>query len=115
MSKFLHLSFHCDSLKNCVISIVVQIQTQIDSTAKDKETQIREPDTEQVEMNERGEIVPEFLKTIVEIKFSHDVQSWYKVRDQITEKLRLKMIGKPWLANNGAFQNCGIQAIQERL
>jgi hypothetical protein len=66
-----------------------------------KETQSVEPKIEVVETNDSGEVLPNQNETILEIKFSHDVQNWEQVQDHLKDELKLKIKGKPWLANNG--------------
>lgn len=84
---------------------VETVATQTDTATLEKETQTEynqnEPAPDNIEINEKGEIVPKPNETIIELKFSHDLKNWDEVKMHITENLRLKILGKPWLANNG--------------
>ena len=84
---------------------VETVATQTDTATLEKETQTEydqnEPAPDNTEINEKGEIVPKPNETIIELKFSHDLKNWDEVKMHITENLRLKILGKPWLANNG--------------
>ena len=74
-----------------------------DINYNDKDTQTEEDhETEEgIGANEKGEIIPKPNENILEVKFSHDMKTWEEVKGHIPEKLRLKIIGNPWVTNNG--------------
>ena len=78
-------------------------ESQTDNTNfHDRESQTEDDDYETgIGANEKGEIVPKPNENIVELKFSHDMKTWDDIKGHITENLNLKMIGNPWVANNG--------------
>ena len=56
---------------------------------------------DELEVNEKGEILIEENETIIELKFSHDMDTWKKVNQHIREALKMKMRSKAWLSNTG--------------
>ena len=53
-------------------------------------------------LNEKGEIIIDKNETIVELKFSHGMESWKQVNEHIREVLKMKMKSKAWLTNSGS-------------
>ena len=52
-------------------------------------------------LNEKGEIIIDENETIVELKFSHGMDTWKQVTEHIREALKMKMKSKAWLTNTG--------------
>ena len=65
------------------------------------------------EINEKGEVVPELNEKIFELKFSHDMKTWEEIKIHIIRNLKLKILGSPWLANNGKhFKTIGFKILK---
>ena len=81
------------------------VETPTFSSARDFGTQTQNDDLELVRskvcVDENGEIRAKEHETIVELKFGHDMSSWEEILRHIKEKLRMKIVGKAWLANTG--------------
>ena len=56
---------------------------------------------DKLEVNEKGEILIEESEIIIELKFSHDMDTWKQVNQHIREVLKMKMRSKAWLTNTG--------------
>ena len=52
-------------------------------------------------LNEKGEIMIDKNETIVELKFSHGMDTWNQVNEHIREVLKMKMKSRAWLTNTG--------------
>ena len=77
-------------------------QTNADKINVETQTESNESKTEElIEVNEKGEIHPKPCQTILEFRISHDFNSWDEVREEIHENFKFRIIGNPWLANNG--------------
>ena len=77
-------------------------QTNCEKNNVETQTELIESKTEEhVEVNEKGEIHPKQGQTILEFKISHDFKSWDEVKAEIYESFKFRIIGNPWLANNG--------------
>ena len=80
------------------------VETQTSSIKTNAETQTETKDSkpeESIVVNEKGEIHPGRDQTILEFRISHDFKSWDEVKEEIYESFKFKLIGNPWLANNG--------------
>ena len=56
---------------------------------------------DKLEVNEKGEILIEENEIIIELKFSHDMDTWKQVNQHIREVIKMKMRSKAWLTNTG--------------
>ena len=86
--------------------LVTNEEVETQTTFSSKEIGIQTDDEEheyieELDINEKGEILPKPDEIIIELKFLHDLESWEQVNRHILENLRLKVKGKPCLASNG--------------
>jgi len=52
-------------------------------------------------MDNNGNISPAEGEVLVEMTVSHDLKTWEDITHVIKEKLRMTILGGPWIANNG--------------
>ena len=66
-------------------------------------------------VNRNGEIKPRKHESLIELRLDHSVaKSWEDVEDFIRKKVKLPLVGKPWIANNGnLFMTIGFRTIQQ--
>ena len=88
-----------------VLEIINQ-ETQTSLHTEELGTQTDEMDDlhlvrDSLNLNEKGEIIIDKNETIVELKFSHGMESWKQVNEHIREVLKMKMKSKAWLTNSG--------------
>ena len=97
---------------------MTEVETQTDWEQQDKEMQTgiivdsvsvgtitEEVKTDTVEdmleIDDKGVIRPHENEVLVEMGFSHNTKSWEDVENYIETNLKLTLLGKPWLSNNG--------------
>ena len=91
---------------------LVDVDMQTEGGKVDAAIQTEEIDVK-VEVNEKGEVVPELNEKIIELKFAHDMKTWEEVKIHIIKNLKLKILGSPWLANNGRhFKTIGLKVLK---
>ena len=54
-----------------------------------------------LEVDKNGQIHPKKNEVIVEMKLNHNIKNWQEIEANISENLKLTLIGKPWISNNG--------------
>ena len=54
-----------------------------------------------LEVDEHGKIHARKNEIIVEMKVSHTFKNWEEIESHILENLKLTLVGKPWISNNG--------------
>ena len=54
-----------------------------------------------LEVDKHGKIHPRESESLVEMKINHNVKDWNEIESHITDNLKLPLIGKPWISNNG--------------
>ena len=71
----------------------------------DKETNTEEVHVNTLEeaigIDENGTIKPRTNEVLVEMAHGHTVNNWEDIEHLILDKLKMKLIGKPWISNTG--------------
>ena len=71
---------------------------------------------DELKVDEKGVISCNEGESLIEMCISHDVKSWEEIAIMIKEKLNMRLIGRPWLANNGRlYKTVGFRTLRKDL
>ena len=56
---------------------------------------------DKLEVDKNGVIYPQKKEILVEMKVNHGIKNWEEIESIISDNLKLTLLGRPWIANNG--------------